>query len=107
MEKLKLYFQRDMIKIYMEAKELGYNPTRFLQMIDKYGGVGAAKKLLSTEDFIQEGVVTLWELGRLDLSVEALVVKEQFGELFIDKEKEIARKRLRDLGYYENKGPRY
>jgi hypothetical protein len=99
MEKLKSYFQRDMIKIYMDAKELGYVPVRFLQMIDEYGALRTAKKLLATEDFIQEGVKKLWELKRLDLSVEALVINEKYSKLFLKEEKMIAQKRLKDLGY--------
>ena len=100
MDKLESYFQRDMVKIYIEAKKLGYNPTRFLQMIDEYGGLGTAKKLLSTEEFVQDGVVILWKLSRLDLSVEALVLNNKYSELFTEHEKEIAGKRLKRLGYF-------
>ncbi len=100
-KKLESDFQRDMVKIYVEAKKIGYNPTRFLQMIDEYGGLGAAKRLLSTEEFVQDGVVTLWKLGRLDLSVEAVVLKEKYSELFSEHERQVARKRLKELGYFK------
>ena len=60
-----------MLNLYYDAVELGYRPTYFLRMVNELGGVGAAKRLLGTDD-LQAGLTRLWELGRLDLSVEAL-----------------------------------
>jgi len=68
-------FNKDMINIYYEAKkELNYNATRFLQLITEKGGVRAAKQLISKEDGTS-GFDTIWEMGRLNLSVEAHVLK--------------------------------
>jgi len=102
MDNLELQFQDDMLKTYRKAKKLGYKAGIFLDMIGTMGGVGTAKKLLSTEDFIQDGVTRLWELGRLDLSVEALVLKMEYDVLFTFEEKETAKKRLTKLGYIIN-----
>ena len=102
MEQLRLQFQDNVLKTYREAKKLGYKPGIFLDMIGTYGGVETAKRLLSTQEFVQEGVKRLWELGRLDLSVEALVLRPEYKELFTTEELKIARKRLTDLDYFNN-----
>jgi len=41
-------------------KETGYNPTRFNQMVDEHGGVGAAKILIGRKD-ASDGFTVLWE----------------------------------------------
>jgi hypothetical protein len=67
-------------------------------MIGADGGVGAAKRLLRA-GHLSAGFSKLWELGRLDLTVEALVLDRSWQELFSADEKEIARKRLRPFHY--------
>lgn len=57
-------------------EELNYRPTYFLQMMDEYGGVGASQRLLSQND-AQAGLTTLWDLDRLDLSVETYVIRPE------------------------------
>ncbi|MCY3783079.1 MAG: hypothetical protein OXG79_04765 [Chloroflexi bacterium] len=95
---LKGEFHRAMLDIYQAAAELGYRPTRFRQMVHKHGGVGTAKRLLSGP-MAQSGLTTLWELGRLDISMEALVVQERWAPLFSDEERRAARDRLSAYGY--------
>ena len=47
MSQAELRFHRAMVAIYETAKrDLGYNATRFLQMISEQGGVAAARQLL-------------------------------------------------------------
>jgi hypothetical protein len=46
-----------------------------------------------------DGFTNLWERKRLDLSVEALVLKPKFVPLFDEVERENARKRLAEYGY--------
>lgn len=48
---------------------------------------------------VSDGFRALWERGRLDLTVEALVLRPEFRELFDDQELETARTRLEELGY--------
>ena len=92
-------FHNAMVDIYRQAKtECRYNASRFLQMISEHGGMGTAKHLLASYE-IQYGFTELWLYGRLDLTVEAHVLKPEFQELFTDQERERARKRLRDHGY--------
>lgn len=100
MDNLEQQFQNEMLYTYREAKKLGYKPGIFLDMIATYGAVNTAKKLLATEDYIQDGVKRLWELKRLDLSMEASVIKPSYKELFTKEEIYIAQKRLEDLGYF-------
>jgi hypothetical protein len=77
-----------------EGKRLGYNPTRYLQMVKQYGAVGAAKRVLRPGP-PSEGFVTLAYLkDRKDLTTEATAVQPQFQELFTDEELRIARERL-------------
>ncbi|WP_242976010.1 hypothetical protein [Desulfosporosinus sp. FKB] len=92
-------FNEDMKNIYVIAKkELGYNATRFMQLVAQKGGLQAAKQLISKEGGTY-GFEILWEHKRLDLSVEALVLKPEYTELFTDTEREICRNRLQDFGY--------
>jgi hypothetical protein len=88
-----------MISIYETAKrELGYNATRFLQMISEQGGLPTARQLLWS-DAPSEGFTTLWERGRLDLTVEAHVLLDEFESLFSDQDRAQARSRLEAYGW--------
>lgn len=92
-------FEQDMIDIYMTAKkECGYNASRFLQMLGAMGGLAAAKQLINKPGGT-DGFTTLWEHGRLDLSVEAHVLKSEYTELFTDEERRMCRERLEQFGY--------
>ncbi len=92
-------FEQEMIDIYMTAKkECGYNASRFLQMLGAKGGLTAAKQLISKPGGT-DGFTTLWEHGRLDLSVEAHVLKAEYAELFTDEERRMCRERLEQFGY--------
>ena len=62
------------------------------------GGLAAARRLLHTPT-VSDGFTALWERGRLDLSVEALVLQERFRNLFTEQELERARERLAEYGY--------
>lgn len=79
-------------------KEIGYNPTRFLQLVADYGGPEATRRLLSSRD-ASDGFTTLWAHHKLDRSVEAMVLLPWYEELFSDDERAIARRRLSDHGF--------
>ena len=88
-----------MMNIYRRALiECHYNATRFLQMLYEHRGVETARILLRASD-VSDGYVALWERGRLDLTVEAVILDEQWHPLFSDDEREIAGKRLTEYGY--------
>lgn len=99
MKKLENLFHEEMLQIYYQAKKhCNYNATRFFQMVNEKGGLTTAKVLLSNQES-QSGLTTLWECGRLDLSMEALVIAPRFEELFSLEEREMARERLMGYGW--------
>jgi MoxR-like ATPase len=91
-------FHQAMLDIYREALTIGYRPARLLQLINEHGGVATARLILSQSD-PTEGFGTLWEKQRLDLAVEALVLKPEFTALFTEEERAKARARLADVNY--------
>ena len=89
----------DVLKNTMrECQRLRYNPTYAIQMIAESGPIGACKRLLDKPE-VSEGFTRLWELGRLDLTVEAIVLRSEFASLFTDEELSVARQRLEQVGY--------
>jgi hypothetical protein len=90
------HFHADMVAGATQLKrEIGYNPTRFMQMVGELGGVEAARRLLKGRD-ASDGFTTLWEHGRLDVSVEAFVLLRCYRDLFADDQRETAERRLVD-----------
>ncbi len=89
-------FDGEMHRIYEGGKEYGYNATRFLQMLRADGGVATAKNLLAREvtDGGSGGLERMLRVGRLDLTVEWLVIQEHWRDLFTDDEVDEARRRL-------------
>jgi len=77
-----------------ESKKLGYNPTRFIQMVKRYGAVEATRMVVDTR-YPAEGFVKLaWELvpRRPELTSEQLVLS--YPDLFSDEVVRKARERL-------------
>lgn len=92
-------FSRHMITGYERGRsEAGYNATYFRSMLAEIGPVATAKKLLASPT-VSDGFASLWERGRLDLTVEALVLDARFETLFDLDELEVARRRLEQFDY--------
>jgi len=92
-------FHQAMINVYETAKlECNYNASYFLRMVSEHGGLEAAKRLLATTE-PSEGFTTLWVNRRLDLTVEAHVIKPDYQQLFTTDEIAIAEQRLIDVEY--------
>jgi len=91
-------FHNDMVNTYLVAKRLKYNPGYFWKMVCEKGGYQTAKQLIHTES-PSDGFTSLWELGRLDLSVEAHVIQSEYKTLFTDEERQICLNRLIEYGY--------
>lgn len=100
MANLESQFNQAMFKIYQRAKaEAGYNATIFLQMLTDNGGLLTAKTLINAAK-PSDGYTALYTRGRLDLTVEAVVIEnELWHSLFNDDELARARKRLNDYQY--------
>ncbi len=65
-------------QVYRAAwRERGYRASRFLQALRRHGGVATAKRLLERKG-TSRGFEILAEKGRLDLSMEALVLRPEF-----------------------------
>lgn len=98
-DELEAAFNRAMRNVYKLAlTECGYRAIRFLQLIESQGGLSTAKQLLCAPGH-PAGLTRLWELQRLDISMEALVLQPQWDRLFTEEELAVARKRLTDLHY--------
>lgn len=98
--KLERKFDEAMMDIYRRAKsEAGYNASEFHAMLDRNRGLITAKRLINAKE-VSIGYTNLHLLGRLDLTVEAVVYEnELWHPMFEPEELERCRKRLVDVGY--------
>ena len=81
-------------ELIRQSIEQGYTPQMFVDMRHRHGTVEAIKRLVTSKS-IQGGFKRLGELGLLNLSVEAAVLK--FPEEFTREEQESARWRLEQV----------
>jgi hypothetical protein len=96
---LQAEFRHSMTDAYERAKsEAGYDAAPLRRMMSEHGCVEAAKRIIAIPH-ISEGFAALWERGRLDLSVEALMIDPRFTQLFTDKEIGAARRSLEQFSY--------
>jgi hypothetical protein len=93
-------FDLEMFRIYQRANsEANYNATRFLHMLHEHRGLETARILLHSSN-VSEGYTALWERGRLDLAVEAVIHDNpKWHPLFTQDDLAICTKRLRDYRY--------
>lgn len=93
-------FDQAMFEIYHRAKEeAGYNANIFPKMISDNGGLQAARTLINASR-PSDGYTALYERGRLDLTVEAMIVENPiWHELFLPDELERAKRRLQQYDY--------
>jgi hypothetical protein len=74
-------------------------------MLDERGGISTAKYLINAPK-PSDGYTHLYERGRLDLTVEAMVIEnDAWHELFTEEEVLKARRRLKDYRYTSKKPP--
>ena len=93
-------FDGAMFDVYRRAKdEAGYTATIFLGMLTRHKGRATAKQLINAAK-PSDGYTALFERGRIDLTVEALVVENaRWQPLFTPEELDRARKRLKAYDY--------
>lgn len=96
-------FDGAMFEIYRRAKsEAGYTANVFLQMISDKGGLATAKYLINASK-PSDGYTHLYLRGRLDLTVEAMIIENaRWHPLFEPSEIDRARRRLEDYHYGGN-----
>jgi hypothetical protein len=99
-QELERRFHAEMVSVYQSARgKYGYVATRFLAMVNEKGGLRAAKELLRSAT-LSDGLIKLWELNALDISMEARIVYDPtWHPLFSEEEIARAKKRLDDLEY--------
>ena len=92
--------QQEVIKNCTVAeKEYGCKMTRFLQTIERFGIVRTAQEIFRkgrTSDCFNK----LAEAGHLELTMEAIIVKGEYAELFTDEQVNYCYKLLCENGYY-------
>lgn len=92
-------FHDAMRSIAEQSEAAGYRPSVFLQMLSRLGGLETAKRLINSPG-VSDGYTRLWQMGRLELSVEAVVHENtRWHELFTAEEHKVCRKRLSDYNY--------
>jgi hypothetical protein len=99
-KELERRFNVAMYEIYRRAKsEAKYNATRFLHMLDNNGGLETAHILINASA-VSDGYMALWERGRLDLTVEAIIMENpEYHILFSKNEMLMLQKRLIEYMY--------
>lgn len=79
-----------------QAQELGYNPSKFKQMLAELGALSLAKKLVLSSK-LQHGLKEMVKLSRIDLAMESIMLEPKFKPLFSSGELEAAAWRLEQV----------
>lgn len=82
----------------LQAEKIGYRPTQFKRMLEQYGGFETVQRVLASGK-PSDGFTRLWELKRLDLTCEALIVESEWRGHFDAALLARAEKLLRDMNY--------
>lgn len=77
--------------------EKTYVTTDSLQMVNKFGGLATARKLLQRNE-PSSGFAELWECGALDLTVEAQSLRQEAVDRFSEEQRAIVCRRLAEFG---------
>lgn len=100
MTALEKKFNDELIKKYETAqKQCECKLVRFLQAVGKFGGVRTAKEIIR-KNKVSDEFETLQKAGLINLTMEAMVVDGQYGDLFTDDEVNYCYEVLCEYGYY-------
>ena len=102
-------FEAEMLGLYDAwwhkiPREIRWRANRFRQLVVIKGSVGAAQDLLAKPD-VSTGFARLAAAGLLELTVEYLVLRPEFGTLFTAEERAVARRRLVEHGMRRDQLP--
>ena len=87
-------FHEAMLNLYSRTgRDTGYWANYYLRKVRKDGGLAAARYYLRQKG-AGEGLKKLARLGRLDLSVEQLVLDPDWSPLFTEEERALASAKL-------------
>jgi len=91
-------FEADLRKLFpLWRRTVGLGQGRVPTLIAHHNAVGAAKHLLGKSG-LSAGFVRLRDGGHLELAIEYLVLRREYGSLFTAEERGIARRRLVESG---------
>jgi hypothetical protein len=91
-------FNSEMNLVYDKAAAVGVKFSGLRNMLESKEGYQVAIDLIS-KSTLTEGVTKLWEIQRLDLSIEALALQIRFRSLFNEEVILKAKRNLSSLGY--------
>lgn len=101
MRNLEVMFHQEMLDLHGKwKKECNYNASIFIQIVEQRGGLQAAKYLLQGQG-LSRGFINLMNMGRLDLTLENLVLETTWNPLFSETELGVARNRLKEAGFFK------
>jgi len=96
LSELERQFEAKVRAALRECHQLGYHAHDFESMLTNASAVKVAEKLVVSGD-IQSGLKRLAQMGRPDLSVEAMMLEPQFELLFAKSLRDAARWRLEQV----------
>jgi hypothetical protein len=90
-------FQMRCRDLITEIRALGFNPFGWIEMINRVGATGTAAELLANHRILP---VTHWLVtqGHPELTLEREIEQPRWADLFIDADREEARRRLAIAG---------
>jgi hypothetical protein len=98
-------FEADLRALFPEwRRTVGLGQGRLPQMISARTAVGAAQQLLMSPD-LSPGFIRLRDGGRLDLTVERLILRRKHGSLFTAAQRGVARRKLVENGFARSELP--
>jgi hypothetical protein len=95
---IKMEFNERVWEAIREMIELGYKPTVLINMINESNEIDTVKRLINNPR-MSYGFSRLWKLGALHLSMEAIILEEDWITLFTEDERMKARIKLRQYDY--------
>jgi hypothetical protein len=94
-------FEAEMWRLVDEPlKRFGYNAGFYRRMLREHGALETARRLAGDPRY-HDGLTRLWQERALDLSVEAVVLRSPWNQLFSAEVLAAARAKLDALGYSE------
>ncbi|MFH7001606.1 MULTISPECIES: phospholipase D-like domain-containing protein [Flavobacterium] len=101
-EKIENELLNELLRSLDESLKAGakINKTTITDMLFRYGAIGTARKLMKDgAENIQSGLLKMYEIERLDLTFENIILKPRYRVLFNDETINKAIEKLEKLGY--------
>jgi hypothetical protein len=86
-------FDQRLFVAIKEMQKFGYTPQYLINMISRYGAINAVKKLVIKPE-ISQGLQRLQKENALELSLESIILEPEWENIFTEKERDIAKKKL-------------